>query len=78
MKKTEEEVDKVATEELNKRYGKGAENKSMNKIWVAGFKVGFVMGQQDVISTLSEDEEKTEEMDQMAKSGKETNPRSSS
>ena len=63
MKKTEEEVDQVATEELNKRYGKGAENKSMNKIWVTGFKVGFVMGQQDVLSSL---EEKTEETDQKA------------
>ena len=69
MKKTDEEVDQVATEELNKRYGKGAENKSMNKIWVAGFKVGFVMGQQDVLSSL---EEKTEETNQTAENGEET------
>ena len=65
MKKTDEEVDQVATEELNKRYGKGAENKSMNKIWVAGFKVGFVMGQQDVISSL----EDAEKINQSAENG---------
>ena len=67
MKKTEEEVEKVAVDELNKRYGKGAENKTMNKIWVTGFKVGFVMGQQDVISSLEE----AEKINQAAENGDE-------
>ena len=59
MKKTEEEVEQAAIEECNKRYGKGTENKTMNKVWVTGFMVGFVMGQKDAMPP-EEEEENTE------------------
>ena len=65
MKQTEKEVEQVAIEELNKRYGKGAENKTMNKIWVTGFMVGFVMGQKDMMPP----EENSEESKQTADNG---------
>ena len=57
MKQTEEEIEQAAIEECNKRYGKGTENKSMNKIWVTGFMVGFVMGQKDAMPPEEENDE---------------------
>ena len=61
MKKTEKEVEQVAIDELKKRYGKGAENKTMNKIWVTGFMVGFVMGQKDALPPSDEDNQETKQ-----------------
>ena len=57
MKKTDEEIEKIAIEEVNKRYGKGADNKTMNKIWITGFMAGFDMGQNDALSSLEENDQ---------------------
>ena len=57
MKQTKEEIEQAAIEECNKRYGKGTENKSMNKIWVTGFMVGFAMGQKDALASDEENDE---------------------
>ena len=57
MKQTAEEIEQAAIEECNKRYGKGTENKSMNKIWVTGFMVGFVKGQKDALASDEENDE---------------------
>ena len=59
MLQTEKEIEKIATEELNKRYGKGAENKTMNKIWITGFMVGFAMGQKDAMPLSAENSVET-------------------
>ena len=59
MKKTEEEIQKIAIEELDKRYGKGAENKTMNKIWLTGFIVGYEIAQNEALSSPEEKSEST-------------------